>query len=495
MRCFVCVATLMVALGFFERSGAAVRSQIIPVPTARRHGLERPWFTQVQLDRSRARISSILLHGGVLYVQTTRAMVHAIDGETGATLWAREVGRPDHPSMTPGACDDWLAVVNGSRLYVCNRYNGDLLFEIQVGGAPGAGPAVSEKRAYVPMVNGLVIAYRLESLTNPALELGKINENPTLEEQAVLEEKRREKLLIRQEFIPPLSCQSIGRTLVQPLVTRQNPGEEYVAWPTDRGHLNVGYIDRNSETSFWVKYRLETDMEISARPTYRPANVNDPNDFGIIYAASRDGFAYGIDERNGQTVWRFSTGEPLVQPPVVIEDNVFLPTQPGGMYCLDATTGREKWWTPQIEQFISASKQRVYALDKVGRTLVLNIDTGARLDTLPFPPLPIKLINDQTDRIYLANHTGLVQCLHEVELTEPIRHGAARLTKAVKQQQPAGRPQDAGGPFGQGQPAGQADPFGNAGNPLGGDGPAVEKPAAGAAGADDDPFGDADNPF
>ena len=324
------------------------------------------------------------------------------------------------------------------------------------------------------MVNGLVMAYRLESLTDPAYELGKIKKDLTEEEKAALEENRRENLRLRQEYIPPLACQSIGRTLVQPLVTRQNPGEEFVAWPTDRGHLNIGRIDRTNEDRFWVKYRLQTDQEISARPAYRPADVNNPADFGMIFAASRDGFAYAIDERNGQPVWRFSTGEPLVQPAVVVEDNVFVATQPGGMYCLDTATGREKWWTPQIEQFISASKERVYVVDKVGRPLVLNIKTVARLDTIPLPPLPIKLINDRTDRLYLATRTGLIQCLHELELSQPIRHGEARRTKAARQQGPAGQPRDADVPPGQQQPADGDDPFRDAGNPLGGGGGAAE---------------------
>jgi len=500
IRSLVCAATLLAALGLTDRTAAAVRSSIIPETTARRHGLTRPWFTQIQLDRGRARVSSILLHEEVLYVQTDRAMVHAIDGETGATLWTRQVGRPGHPSLTPGANRDYLACINGSHLYVCNRYNGDLLFEIEVGGAPGAGPAVSEKRAYVPMVNGLVIAYRLESLTDPMYELGKVKTGVTEEEKAALEENRRENLRLRQEYIPPLACQSIGRTLVQPLVTRQNPAEEYVAWPTDRGHLNVGRIDRNREDSFWVKYRLETDQEISAQPTYRPANINDPADFGIIFAASRDGFVHAIDERNGQSLWRFSTGEPLVQPAVVVEDDVFVATQPGGIYCLDANTGREKWWTPQIEQFLAVSKERVYVTDKVGRTLTLNLKTGARLDTIPLPPLPIKLINHRTDRIYLATHTGLVQCLHETELSEPIRHGEHR-TKKMVQQPAGGQPQPgpgaAGGqpqPGGPQQPAGQDDPFGNDVDPFGG-GQEVPDNPAGGGNQGQDPLGGGGNPF
>ena len=36
------------------------------------------------------------------------------------------------------------------------------------------------------------------------------------------------------------------------------------------------------------------------------------------------------------------------------------------------------------------------------------------------------MVNDDTDRIYVCNSKGLIQCLHEIGLTKPIPHGDAR---------------------------------------------------------------------
>jgi hypothetical protein len=36
------------------------------------------------------------------------------------------------------------------------------------------------------------------------------------------------------------------------------------------------------------------------------------------------------------------------------------------------------------------------------------------------------MLNDDTDRIYLADSKGLIQCLHEIGLTKPVSHGEAR---------------------------------------------------------------------
>jgi hypothetical protein len=434
MRHFVLAAALLAAWYPWGRLAVAGRNELIPQTTAARHGLKRPWFTQIQMDRSRARVSHVVLHEGTLYVQTDRAMIHAIDAETGATLWAKQVGRPDHPSVTPAAGRDLLAVVNGSRLYVCNRYNGDLLYEIQLDGVPGAGPCISRLRAYVPMIGGMLVAYRLEALTDPLKELGKVNENPTAEEIAAEEEDRRENLRLRQEFIRPLLCQSVGRALVQPLVTRQTEAEEFVVWPTDRGYLNIGRIDLGNEDRLAIKYRLETGAGIASRPTYLPPDPNDPTDSGIIFAASRDGYVHAIHERSGESMWRFSTGDPILQPVVVIEDRVYVATQLGGMFCINAEDGTQVWWTPQIRQFVAASRERVYAADNLGRILTLRAETGSRLDTIAAEHLPIKLINSDTDRLYLATRTGLIQCLHEQELSDPILHGEARKKKAEEDQ-------------------------------------------------------------
>jgi len=140
---------------------AEARGEIVPQTVARRHGMTRPWFAQIRVDRSRGRLTHMMLHEDTLYLQTNRATVTALDAETGETLWSKQVGHANYPSFAPGASRDLLAIINGSSLYVCNRYNGSLLYETQVRGVPGAGAAVSESWAYVPTINGTIVAYRL----------------------------------------------------------------------------------------------------------------------------------------------------------------------------------------------------------------------------------------------------------------------------------------------------------------------------------------------
>jgi outer membrane protein assembly factor BamB len=476
MRSCLLLMALVGPFAMSDRSMAAYRDEIIPETTAARHGLTRMWFSQVQLDRSRARVVHVLLDRGTLFVQTDKAMLHALDAETGQTLWAVQVGRRDHPSLRPAANQDLVAVINGSYLYVVNRHNGKQLWDCEIEGAPGAGPAMSDERAYVACVNGIVLSYMLQPVKAPRQEPGIAPADESSAEGSAPEAMRRESLRIEQDYVPPLVCQSAGRAIVQPIITRENEGEEYVAWPTDRGFLFVGRIDRNEQNQFAVRYRLTTEAGIAARPTYLPPEAGIVGDSGIIYAASRDGYVHAVRENSGTALWRFSTGEPLVEPAVVVDKRVFAATQPGGMYCLDAKSGSQIWWAPDLLQFIASSKNRLYAVDRLNRMVVLDVSTGARLDALPFPTQAVRMYNDQNDRIYLVSESGLVQCLREVENVEPIVHRVPPKTRPAEPpaaKKPAGaEPEEAApgapapNPFDAPAPAAD-DPFGAAaGNPF-----------------------------
>ncbi len=438
MRSGMFVLAFVGTLVACDRSFAVPRGEIIPQTTAMRHGLTRPWFAQVQLDRSRTRVTHMVLDAGALFVQTDQAVLHALDAETGQTLWAAEVGRRGHPSLTPAANKLYVAVVNGSFLYVVNRFNGNLLWKAELEGVPGAGAALSDDRVYVATTTGLVLSYLLEPVKDPLEELAKVDEAEpqTPEEQEARQTERRESIRLQQEYVPPLACQSYGRALVQPIVTRQTEGEQYVAWPTDRGYLFVGQLDENQER-FTLHYRLQTEAGIVARPTYLPPNPNVVPDSGVVFAASRDGFVHAIEEKAGVSLWRFPSGEPILEPAVAIDQNVYVVTQTGNMYCLEAKSGTERWRSSRVDQFVAASKDRVYVADKLSRIVVLSAATGARLDSIPAPGLDLKLVNMQTDRIYLATGTGLVQCLHEAELSEPIQHLEFPEEPAAQEKPPA----------------------------------------------------------
>lgn len=481
---------LCLALGTVVSPVSAQRSSILVAPSeANRFGLERAWFTRVQFDSARGRVAHIRQHvsskygytvhevvsergrtvitdrdldrlgrplgkegaereanklqqqytrSGIeaqiktqvlpeitIYVVSDSALLQAIDGETGRTRWSAVVGNPRYPTDAPGANDDYVAVVNGATLYVLNQATGGIVWQRQTLGAPGAGPAVSDERVFVPMTGGTVEAY-------------------------VVNDARQ----------PPWVFQSRGRAIVQPVIAGSA-----VAWPTDKGDLYVAEANLTG-----IRYRLETKRPIVARPTALPPNR--------IVVVSTDGYVNCIHESSGGLIWRFSAGEPIVKPAVAIDDALFVVTDDNNLFRLSANSGIEQWWAPRVQEVISATKNRLYCLGDTGRLIILDLSTGSRIGELSTEQLDIRMVNFQTDRIFLGSSSGVIQCLREVDAEWPtIRSGGLEEKpddekEAAMKDEPAADDEPAAAPA--------ADPFGAFGT----------EPAAGGAAPAADPFAD-----
>jgi len=349
-------------------SGASPYERIISQPMARRHGLERMWVTRVELDPSRGRVADVLIDGGELFVLTTRGLVHALNAESGRTLWTARVGRRDFPSTSPAVNKDYVALTNGSTLYVLSRRSGLPVFDVSVGGSPSAGPAVGENWVCVPLSNGIVEAYHLA-------------------------DRDRDRLIHAAAGIPEIA----------PLATPQS-----VVCAT-----KSGWIYSCVPETMAARFRIETTGAITAPMSYVAPH---------IIAASRDGYVYAFHETEGDDIWRFSAGEAVSRRPVVIGDAIYVIPELGGLYQISAALGVERWHAAGVDHFLAASPTKVYAADRLGRTVVLDVKTGVRLDWLPTEALSVKPANTVTDRIYLGSSDGLLQCLREIELREPVRY-------------------------------------------------------------------------
>ncbi len=431
------------ALVCFASSDATAQNSggVVPRSSAARVGLDRAWYTQVQLDRSRGSVTDITHAGDLLLVLTSDAVVQAIEADSGRTRWITPVGREIHPSLAPAANDKYVAVVNGSTLYILQRATGRLLWDRRLGDAPGAGPALTQERAFVPMISGRIEAYELE--------------DPSA---------------------PPWAYYSDGRALVQPLSTQQS-----ICWPTDRGFLYVAQTGNPQ-----IRFRVETQDEITSSPAYKKP---------YLYAASLDGYVYAVEELSGTHQWRFSAGNPISEPPAVVGDRLYVCPDRGGMFCLDTETSDVVWWTPRASRFVSASAKHVYALDRARTLLVLDAQTGAEQGKLPVGEQAVTLVNVTTDRIYLCTRDGLLQCLHDSEQPEPLVHAETEKEAAPAapeiQQGPIAAPQQAEEPA----DAAPGNPFGNP--PAEDEGDGADNPFGGFGGGGDaaPEDGGADNPF
>lgn len=385
-QCFT-AAGIAVAAGCLILSLFAANSlgaqRLVGQEQATRLGLTRAWYTQIRLDSARSRIERAIIRGDRLTVLTTSGIVQELNALTGETYWIAPIGKDNYPSLGPAASDQYVAVLNGSTLYVLDRKDGKPTFIRSVGGAPGAAPAISDKHVFVPLVSGKIEGY---SLT--------------------------------EQKLTPWSYQSFGNAMVSPLATTES-----VVWSTDAGYLYVG-----NSIDLSMRYRLETGSEIVAPPSYhRP----------YVFVTSLDGEVFSINELTGSHHWKYATGFPITRAAAAVGDRVYVTSGEPALHCIDANTGAGLWEAPHITQFASTTKDHVYAVNDLGTLMVLNSATGATQATVKADRPLHALVNDQTDRIYLVASDGVIECLYETGAKQPTYYNPQ---PAPQKEKPAAAP-------------------------------------------------------
>ena len=192
MRYFTWIAGFAAVSAAAGQLWAASTDEIISEAAAQRCGLTRAWVTQAQVDPAQGRLQSLVLYDGTLFAQSNRATLEAIDAETGQRIWSKLIGQANYPSLRPPSAAIWRPSSMDRRLYVLNRYTGDILFETTVNGVPGGSPALSTQRAYVPMASGLIYSYRLEPDTRPGQGIGQDQSEPGHHERRRTKGSRQE---------------------------------------------------------------------------------------------------------------------------------------------------------------------------------------------------------------------------------------------------------------------------------------------------------------
>lgn len=456
-------------------SAAAVPAvELIPQTRAEQWNMRRAWFYQIEMDRDRTRVENAVVYDGRLYVLTNRGTLQAIDIAAGRSLWTRMVGNPDHPSLGPGVNSSLAAVINGSTLYLIDAATGSVVKEERAPGAPGAAPALSDRHAFVPLTNGKIYAFPFVKQKREASgdEAAVARETEPASPGQAPSEPAPVRMQLSHGYQPPLSVQGAGRSLWPPVVVPFSDDWTYCLWVSQAvgnrdGYLNIGILERQVKDSFYVKNRMTAPLGFAAAPAYVLPNPKTVGDRGLVIAAGLDGFVSGITIE-GKLNWKFSTGGSVLHSPVVIDDRVFVCTTNDGMFCLDARDGREIWWAAGVVQFLAAGKSYVYVADQSRRLLALDAQTGQRHATLLYGDFSVSPANNRNDRLLLISSRGLVQCLHEAQLQEPVNYNVP----SVPGSRPAAQQQgfDAGGE----QPAADRPPTRR--TEAGEDAPAGDRP-------------------
>lgn len=323
-----------------------------------------------------------------LYVQTESGLLQAIDGESGRSLWSITVGTRSGLVFPVAIRDKRIAVVSGTRVVVIDSTTGSELWSADVRGIPIAGPALTDRLVIVPLLNGFVDGFPIpleadkKANTAPVTKSGK---------------KSEEIVSTRVRFV------ASGQVSASPAVAGN-----IVAWGSDQGIVNVATLQPSR-----LKFRMHT-APIATELVFRSGEE--------LLVADRHGYVQSFDITRGTTRWQTSTGQQIRRSPVCINDNVFVATQRGGLLCLDAGTGIEKWQSPSITAISAVSGEYIYAQDHFGAIRKLRTDNGKAVVVGTRHDGNVVVTNSMTDRIYLADAAGRVVCLREANQAWPRFH-------------------------------------------------------------------------
>ncbi|HEY2882919.1 MAG TPA: PQQ-binding-like beta-propeller repeat protein [Pirellulales bacterium] len=386
---------LLAAALLLAWAAPALRAQSTEVPLvgqfqAEQLGLKRAWFTQLPVDGLHSKVTHLKYQSGLLLAVTDSAMLYVVDAETGALRWSFRIGDRKFGAMAAGANATNVAVANIGRVFILDRATGNVIFDHALTGTPARGPVLTEKHVIVPLANGPLEVYALDALN--------------------------------KDFIDAYYLESAGRLIGEVIAD-----DVSVLWT---GNSNVFHAHEFGDVG--SQFRTDIPAGVSSGPGVYPPHA---------YLGTMAGYLIAYDAHHGEIEWKFASGSPISHKPIGLGTAVYALPEDGGLYSIAPDTGEGNWFAPDPTQFIAASPNRIYAIDKFKRMEILDVKTGARIDGLNIPLTLKALVNDQSDRLYFYTDAGLLQCVHEAQLTDP--HWYKPPKEAPAKNGPDAKPADA----------------------------------------------------
>ncbi|MDD3468638.1 MAG: PQQ-binding-like beta-propeller repeat protein [Thermoguttaceae bacterium] len=478
IRLFPMRAAVLFALIFTVTMASSTQEAwsqgLISKGIALQSGLTRMWFAQASCDSANT-LRNISINDTMLLIQGRDGSLEAMDGETGRHLWNASDRVRGTAFTVPGVCRRMIAVISGTRLFVLNRENGKLLWQVSMANAGTTAPMISNFRIVVPLMDGRLATWPVI----PEIEWAERLEdekaaNPTKASQ-INAEKWTNLRLDKKMYDEASHFVSLGSVENPVVATLRLPGSEFYVWTSDKGLVYVSklYTNRNGlniQPVFQTTLETPTTRQIAYVPpkgypidraaamalvekqnaagagnkavetngagnagqatgtdevTMRVTPEGVPQlsldgDLGAIVIVDERGLVYAFDLRTGVIRWRNSIQSRPLDHPVAIGRQIFVHSTLGGTFCIDGDSGEVVWNVKEPLRFIAASATRFYGEDSLGRISIRSLADGSPIGMLPTTLQHTKLVNTQTDRIYIAAQDGLVQCFCETAQESPI---------------------------------------------------------------------------
>jgi outer membrane protein assembly factor BamB len=353
-----------------------------------RLGLERQWFGIVPLVETervlRISVADKTNKPGdraLLFAQTSYAMLHAFDAESGQLIWSAQLGERTGFARGVAANSYAVFVTNSAVFFTLDKKTGRQIWKVPLATIPSTFPACDEERAMVGLTSGKLYAFDLK------------NRDAQGNETILIEPREA------------WNWQAGGQMLTRPL-----PAEQVVVFGSSDGKAYV--VMANERTPL---FRFSTAGPIGA----------GLGAFGTreLLIPSADNNLYAVDLFTAGGLWTFASGSPIAQEPIVADQDIYIANTAGNLSSLDPATGLPRWTKrTQGGQFVSISDSKVYLrsfnLDlfiidrKTGRDIADPGETLLRAG-LKLREFELDFVNRFNDRLYFATRSGMIVCIRE----------------------------------------------------------------------------------
>lgn len=368
-------------------------------------GLVKGWHTHVPGLRSRDGFYSVQIIPGErhpqLVLQTFSGEVILLDGETGDILWRNHPGTAYWAAQPVAFNSHSIFTTRRDELYILNRANGlqrlytiepmtkDRTYGMRLEGNPITGLMADETNLYVSL-GDRIIAYEV-----PNYEAAERAKRRKTDEPKVVENTLAPEFLWGHRF-------TTHTVETLPLLTMGQVG--VVA--TDGTFFSLNKFAGSERFDFRTTGKVTAPLGQHLR---------------TAYIGSEDYALYALDIANERLQWRFLSGGLILRKPIVNDIDVYLPVERVGFFRIDRLTGRSVWLNKDVDHFLAANNRFVYTRDPRGILLVHDHARGVVLGKYDMSEWQIPLVNELTDRIYLANHDGQVLCLFHRDNPRPLK--------------------------------------------------------------------------
>lgn len=346
-------------------------SDFVPAEALRDVGLLKHWQLALPLE-GQHQLADVYHLDDTLYATTTSGWVFAIQADTGAMRWMRQITMRGNRLLKPVHKDNVVIFQAKSELILYNRYTGDGLRRVELHFPCNTSPVMDQGRIYLGSSNGRFYA------------------------------------IDRQDYTESAKAMSEGR-IYGSLVLRDGilfvPGQE--------GTILAAWTGR------WTPYWLQ------------PAQVSGPLSADIlvtddaIYVASLSQSLFKLNRRTGGVIWRHPMSAPLNTKPVLTDTCIYQYNITDGLVSLDPNEASEanriKWALKRGRALCTIDDSFAFVLDQLGNVVVVRRETGEYVAEVPIPGLtePQTLPTVDTTVLYLYDREGRLFCAKPIAIKPP----------------------------------------------------------------------------